>query len=110
MTRRPVAGKDWIALVEKIVADQPKLPGARCAELPGMFDARDVGESRSSVEERHRLAVGLCHACPALAACLDHYDPDPDPRLGVVAGLAPNKSRPIGRPRNEITERQQEAS
>ena len=29
---------------------------------------------------------------------------------GVVAGLAPNKSRPIGRPRNEITERQQEAS
>lgn len=110
MTRRPGAGGGWLALVAQIIEGSPKLDGARCAELPGMFDARDVGESRSSVEERHRLAVGLCHACPVLAACLAHYGPAPDPRLGVVAGLAPNKSRPIGRPRNEITERQQEAS
>ena len=79
MTRRPGAGEDWIALVEKIIEGSPKLDGARCADYPGMFDARDVGESRSSVEERHRLAVGLCHACPALASVPQPLRPGPRP-------------------------------
>ncbi|GAA3022446.1 hypothetical protein GCM10010528_00660 [Gordonia defluvii] len=107
MTRRPGAGDGWPALVAQTIEGSPKLDGARCAELPGSFDARDVGESRSSVEERHRLAVGLCHACPALAACRAHYGPDPDPRLGVVAGIAP-ATRHQRRTNEEITNRTQE--
>ena len=107
MTRRPGAGDGWLDLVAQTIEGSPKLDGARCAELPGSFDARDVGESRSSVEERHALAAGLCMACPALAQCREHYGPDPDPRLGVVAGIAP-ATRHQRRTNEEITNRTQE--
>jgi hypothetical protein len=55
---RPVG---TFALLEEILAEQPKLDGARCTEEPKLWDAEDADA------ERH--AVAECMRCPALKQC-----------------------------------------
>jgi hypothetical protein len=83
---------DLTALVGAL-ARVPLLAGARCRGRADLFDGSDGPEG-----ERTRLAAALCNACPALAACSDWADSQPDNKLdGVIAGrlfaYAPHAAR-----------------
>lgn len=64
------------------LARVPALPGARCRGRAEEFDGNDGPHG-----EQTRLAAAECARCPALTACGEWADRQPDNRLdGVVAG------------------------
>lgn len=60
----------------------PVLPGARCRGRSELFDGADGLDG-----DRTRLAAALCQVCPALTACSDWAEQQPENSLeGVIAG------------------------
>ncbi|WP_419232434.1 WhiB family transcriptional regulator [Gordonia sp. CPCC 205515] len=58
-----------VALLEAVLTEVPRLPGARCTSAPHLFDPRGQGEPREDWRERQAQAATLCASCPALSAC-----------------------------------------
>jgi hypothetical protein len=73
---RPVG---TLALMEDILAEQPKLKGARCTEEPKLWDAEDVDAERHAVIE--------CLRCPALNPCRSLASARPGQIVGVQAAM-----------------------
>jgi WhiB family redox-sensing transcriptional regulator len=65
----------------------PALPGARCVGHHALFDPAHQGEGPAA-EDRHRQALRLCAACPALDACHEWMRSLPARQRpdGVIAG------------------------
>ena len=71
-----------VPLLERIVADVPRLPGALCVGRPEPFDADRLDDAATAAQ-----ALELCDRCPALSACRCWAVSQPPGRLvGIVAG------------------------
>jgi hypothetical protein len=68
-----------LALLEEVLADQPKLPGARCTEEPELWDAEDVDAEKHAVTE--------CMRCPALKPCRQVALARPGQVVGVQGAM-----------------------
>lgn len=70
------------------LAGVPVLRGARCRGKHHLFDPQGEDEPDETADARHLQALGLCAACPAIAACETWFEslPPRDRPLGVIAG------------------------
>jgi hypothetical protein len=73
---RPVGS---LAVLEEILTDQPKLPGARCTEKPELWDAESPADELRAVTE--------CLSCPALTRCRRLALSRPGQVVGVQAAM-----------------------
>ncbi len=87
-----------IALLTAMLAGLPNLRDAACSGSPGLFDGRDADEDVADARYRHEAAVQLCRRCPALAACRQWADTQPDQIQTVIGGRVPAGA---GRPRKD---------
>ena len=74
------------------VANIPPLPDARCRGMWAAFDPARDGESDEQSEQRHQLAIRICHRCPELGPCTQWIDTLPRTKHpgGVVAAKLRN--------------------
>ena len=97
------AAPDWLALLERVLAGAPSLPGAKCRGRAHLFNGAEPDENPETVAARHTQALGLClNSCPSLSRCEEWVNSLPKSKrpLGVIAGrLNPQERRPPGRPR-----------
>jgi Transcription factor WhiB len=76
-----------VALLEQILADQPKLEGAACRNHdPARFDLDTDG--RGAEAEDILACIEICESCPVLRQCREWVlGPDSGSLIGVVAGI-----------------------
>lgn len=71
-----------VALLERVLAGQPRLDGAACRGHPEWFDADSLEAAVTAAK-----ALELCDQCPALAECRRFAASQPlGGLIGVVAG------------------------
>lgn len=78
------------------LAGVPVLRSARCRGRHSLFDPRNDGEPAEVSDARHRQALALCQACPALGECQRWFASLP-PRqrpFGVTAGQLRQEPKP----------------
>lgn len=82
-----------------------RLVGAACVGRHELFDDDLDGarEDTSARATRHTAAAAICTTCPVLGACRVVADEAGDQARGVWAGTVRNPSRPVGRPRKDLT-------
>lgn len=79
-TASPLDPNAAIALLSKVLAGSPHLPGALCRSAPALFDSEEPEDQADAIE--------LCRRCPALTHCRTWIESLPTQRrpFGVVAG------------------------
>ena len=102
------AAPDWVALLEKVLAGAPSLPGAACLNDWQTWDAPEAAEDPADAAARMADAAERCvRDCPAFTRCAEwnaSLSPGRRP-IGVVAGQInlPKQPKPAGRPRKQAS-------